>query len=337
MALPGWWKRGEDVTIKDIAKLAGVSSAAVSRYLNGGSLSQEKREAIRAVIQQTSYRPAPAAQSLRTKVTDYIGVIVPKISSDAVGRVTAGITRVLSQQGYLCLLANTDNNAEQELEYLDLFQGRSVAGIILMATVLTPRHQDALQSCTVPLVVAGQQCAGVPCVYHDDYNAAKAVTERLFRRGRERLAYIAVTDQDVAVGLRRRQGVRAALMQAGRSADIPTAVSDFQVESGRTAMEQLLSQHPDLDGVICATDQIAIGAMEALRAAGRNLPEDVSVAGLDDNWAGQYTTPKLTTAHFYYEDCGSEAANMLLSMLTQKDAPIRQTMLGYCVVERESV
>ena len=327
------------MTIKEIAKMAGVSSSAVSRYLNGGSLSQEKRAAIGAVIQRTGYRPAAAAQSLRSKVTDYVGVIVPKISSDAVSRVTAGITQVLSQRGYLCLLANTDNDPEQELTYLDLFQSRSVAGIILMATVLPPRHQDALRACSVPLVVAGQHCDGIPCVYHDDFSAARELTGRLLQRGRRNLAYIGVTEQDVAVGQRRRQGLRAALADRGLSPDIPTALSPFTVEGGRAAMEALLADHPDVDGVMCATDLIALGAMEALRAAGRQLPRDVSVAGIDDSWAGRYVSPKLTTAHFYYEDCGAEAARMLLSLADRREdgLPLRQTMLGYTVVERESI
>lgn len=327
------------MTIKDIAKLAGVSNAAVSRYLNGGSLSQEKWEAIRAVIQETGYRPAAAAQSLRSKVTDYVGVIVPKISSDAVSRVTAGITQVLSQQGYLCLLANTDNDPEQELTYLDLFESRTVAGIILMATVLSPRHQDAIRACSVPLVIAGQQCEGVPCVYHDDFSAAREVMDCLLRRGRRNLAYIGVTEQDVAVGQRRRQGIRAALSQAGLSTELPTRLSSFTVEGGRAAMESLLAEYPHLDGVMCATDHIAIGAMDALEAAGRRLPEEVSVAGVDDSWAGLHTNPKLTTAHFYYEECGMEAARMLLSLVDQKGEaiPVRQTMLGYSLVERESI
>lgn len=327
------------MTIKEIAQMAGVSSTAVSRYLNGGSLSQEKRAAIAAVIRQTGYRPAAAAQALRSKVTDYVGVIVPKISSDAVSRVTIGITQVLSEEGYLCLLANTDNDPERELDYLSLFESRSVAGIILMATVLTPRHEDAIRACSVPLVIAGQQCEGVPCVYHDDFNAARELTQRLIQRGRRRLAYIGVTEQDVAVGQRRRQGVRAALTQAGLEADIPTRLSPFTVEGGRSAMEALLAEYPDLDGVMCATDLIAMGAMEALRTAGKRLPEEVSVAGIDDSWAGVHVSPKLSTAHFYYETCGAEAARMLLSLTGQSrtEQPVRQTMMGYTVVERESI
>lgn len=328
------------MTIKEIAQRAGVSSAAVSRYLNGGSLSQQKREAIRAVVEETGYRPDVAAQMLRGKGADHIGVIVPKISSDAVGRVTAGVTQVLEERGYLCLLANTDNDPDKELAYLRLFQSRPVAGVILMATILTPQHEEMLRTCSVPVVVAGQQFKGVPCVYHDDKNAARELTELLLRRGRRRLAYIGVTERDVAVGQRRRQGALAAMEEAGLDpAAVPCAVSPFTVEGGRKAMEELLGAHPDLDGVMCATDQIALGAMEALRAAGRRLPEDVSVAGIDDSWAGVHVIPRLTTAHFYYEQCGAEAAQMLLSLVDgqQEDTPVRQTMLGYTVVQRDSV
>lgn len=328
------------MTIKEIAQLAGVSSAAVSRYFNGGSLSQSKREAIQAAIEQTGYRPDAAAQSLRTKSTDYIGFIVPKISSDAVSRVTAGVTQELSDKGYLCLLANTDDDPQQELTYLDLFQSRCVAGILLMATVLTPRHQEMLRQCTVPVVVIGQRSQNVPCVYHDDFNAARELMNCLIQRGRRKLVYIGVTELDVAVGLNRRQGMRAALTQAGLSPDIPTRLSPFTVEGGRAAMEELLIEYPDLDGVMCATDLIALGAMDALRASGKRLPEEVSVAGIDDNWADTYVSPQLTTAHFYYEDCGAEAARLLLSMVREKrreNVPVRQTMLGYTVVRRESV
>lgn len=189
------------------------------------------------------------------------------------------------------------------------------------------------------MVIAGQQCDGVPCVYHDDFNAARELTQRLIQRGRRKLAYIGVTEQDVAVGQRRRQGVRAALSQAGMDVNIPTRQSSFTVEGGRTAMESLLAEHPDLDGVMCATDLIAMGAMEALRKAGKRLPEEVSVAGIDDSWAGVQVSPKLSTAHFYYETCGAEAARMLLSLTGQNhaDQPVRQTMMGYTVVERESI
>lgn len=326
------------MTIREVATLAGVSSAAVSRYLNGGSLSQEKREAIRIAIAQTGYIPDTTAQALRTKTTNYVGVIVPKLSANAVGKMTEGISSVLSEQGYFCLLANTSHNPEQELSYLELFQCRAVAGIILMATTLTPHHQDQIRACPIPIVVVGQQMDGVPCVYHDDFHAAKAVTEQLIARGRKKIGYIGVTTQDIAVGVQRKKGVQAALQEAGMNANIPYEVTSFSVAGGAKAMETLLQQQPELDAVMCATDHIALGAMETLKQHHISIPEQVSIAGLDDSWVGVHVTPKLTTAHFYYEECGMEAAQMLLTMIQQKNKDlVRQTMLGYTVISRESI
>ena len=103
------------MTISDIAKMAGVSSAAVSRYLNGGPLSEQKREAIREVVEKTGYRPDAAAQTLRTGRVNQIGVIAPSISSQSVGQITAGIASELDQQNYLILLGNTELDEQREL------------------------------------------------------------------------------------------------------------------------------------------------------------------------------------------------------------------------------
>ena len=110
------------MTIKEIARLAGVSSAAVSRYLNGGYVSEEKKEKIREIIEKTGYRPSVQARNLRTRQTRLVGVVVPKISSETISRVTDGIGKILQEKGYQMLLATTDNNPEKELEYMELFE-----------------------------------------------------------------------------------------------------------------------------------------------------------------------------------------------------------------------
>lgn len=104
-------------------------------------------------------------------------------------------------------------------------------------------------------------------------------------------------------------------------------------------MEKLLKKEPNIDGVICATDYIALGAMETLRKAGKRLPEDVSVIGMDDNWAGNHIIPHLTTAHFYYKTSGEKAAKLLLEMIENKGkpGPVHQIMLGYTIKNRDSV
>ena len=110
------------MTIKEIAQLAGVSSAAVSRYLNGGYVSDEKKKQIKRVIEETGYQPSAQARILRTKKACLVGVVVPKINSESVSRVTAGIEQVLSRRGYQMLLASTDNDPAKEITYLKIFE-----------------------------------------------------------------------------------------------------------------------------------------------------------------------------------------------------------------------
>lgn len=328
------------MTMKELAQLAGVSSAAVSRYINGGPLSQEKRERIRAAMEETGYQPDVAAQMLRTGVTNHVGLIVPKIDSDAVNRVTAGAAPALAEAGFLALLADTLNDTEKELMYLSLYQNRQVAGIMMLATMMTPQLEDELRSMSAPIVVVGQCFRQVPCVYHDDFGAAYELTNLVLSRERSRLAYIGVTEQDIAVGQNRRKGVQAAMKDYGMDpGGLLIETGHFSVDGGQEAMKRLLERDENIDGVICATDRMAFGAMEVLRQAGKRLPEDVSVTGMDDNWAGQYIVPHLTTAHFYYKTSGEKAAKLLVEMIQNKGkpGPVHQIMLGYTIVERDSV
>ena len=327
------------MTMKELAKLAGVSAAAVSRYLNGGPLSEEKRRSIRSAIEKTGYQPDPAAKMLRTRSTDIVGLIVPKLDSESVSRLAAGASEYLAGESFNCQLSVSANNPARELAALQLFQSRSAAGVILMGTVLTPALEAFLQSTSMPVVVAGQKVRGVPCVYHDDFGAALDLTRLVLASGRRRLCYIGATEQDATAGLARRQGVQAGLREAGLDPELPVEISSFELEGGRAAMERLLRRRPDLDAVLCATDRMAFGAIQALKEAGRKLPEDVAVTGIGDSWAGEHISPHLTTAHFYYRSCGETAARLLVEQISERErsAPVMQTMLSYSIKRRESV
>ncbi len=327
------------MTMKELAQYAGVSSAAVSRYINGGPLSQEKRERIRAAMDETGFHPETAIPNNRNDVTDHVGLILPKIDSDAVNRFATGAAPTLANAGFLTLLADTTNDSAKELTYLELYQNRQVAGIIMLATILTPQLEDELRSSNVPIVVVGQQFRQIPCVYHDDYGAAYELTNLVLAKDRSRLGYIGVTEQDIAVGQNRRKGVQAAMKDYGMNPEsLLTEISTFSVDGGRRAMQRLLEREPDIDGVICATDRIAFGAMEVLRQAGKRIPEDVSITGMDDNWAGEHIIPHLTTAHFYYKTSGEKAAQLLIEMIENKGkaGPVHQIMLGYTIKNRDS-
>ena len=164
------------MNINEIARLAGVSRATVSRYLNNGYVSSEKKEVIRRVIQETGYQPSSQAQTLRTKKTSLIGVILPKINSDTISREVTGISDILTRRGYQLILANTNNDVEEELKYLSLFKERQVDGVVFIATMFTRKHKQMLKDYKVPIVLLGQHLDGYPCIYQDDYKAAFVVT-----------------------------------------------------------------------------------------------------------------------------------------------------------------
>ena len=144
------------MNIADIAKMAGVSRAAVSRYFNNGYISEEKQEAIRKVVEATGYRPSIQAQTLRTKKTKMIGVIVPKITSSSIGRIVEGMLSEFNRSEYRMVLAVTQNDPGKEVDYLTAFNDKQVDGVILSATVLTAAHRRALKSLSVPVVIVGQ-------------------------------------------------------------------------------------------------------------------------------------------------------------------------------------
>ena len=201
------------MNINEIARLAGVSRATVSRYLNNGYVSSEKKEVIRRVIQETGYQPSSQAQTLRTKKTSLIGVILPKINSDTISREVTGISDILTRRGYQLILANTNNDVEEELKYLSLFKERQVDGVVFIATMFTRKHKQMLKDYKVPIVILGQHLDGYPCIYQDDHKAAFQVTEKLAEKGKK-FAYIGVTDKDEAVGACRKKGFMDAIHKA---------------------------------------------------------------------------------------------------------------------------
>lgn len=331
-------EEGRDMTITEIAKMAGVSVSAVSRYLNDGYISEEKRKKIKAVIDKTGYKPSKQAQILRTKKSKVIGVILPKISSESIARVADGISSVLSKAGYQMLLASTENSPKKELEYLNLLQNNPVDGILFSASVYDKAHQEALRKMQIPVVVISQRFDGLACVYHDDYGAAKAMTELLLDSGKRNVAHIAVTQSDEAAGKSRTQGYRDALQNRGiEPAENMIVTAGFTMDAGYDCMKKLLKRTPRLDAVFCATDTLAVGAMTCLRDMGKKVPDEISIAGVGHNRMSRVVTPKLTTAHLFYKTSGIEAANMLLEMIENQDHVAKQTKLGYEVIKAESV
>ena len=325
------------MNIAEVAKLAGVSPSAVSRYLNNGYLSEEKKEAVRRVIQETGYRPLVQAQSLRTRKTRTVGVILPKIDSFSVSSVVAGIDSVLEAKGFQLLLADSRNNPEKELDYLDTFGDQRVDGVILIATVFTSRHLAALKSRKLPVVLVGQHLPGFPCVYHNDYQAFYDMTRLVIRKGCRQLGYIGALFQDKAVGQERKRAYQDAVREAGLEEQAGhTAVAEFSVHSGRDKARELLEAYGPLDALICATDDMAAGALQYLHRQGIKVPEQMLLTGHGASGISEVTTPAITTIRYFYEESGANAAGLLLELLEKPDTPAKEIKLGYAILENES-
>lgn len=324
------------MNIAQIAELAGVSRAAVSRYFNNGYISEEKRKAIRRVVEETGYRPSVQAQTLRTKKTKMIGVIVPKIASASIGKVVEGILSVINESGYQMLLAVTQNDPKKELEYLKAFNEKQVDGIILAATVLGSEHRKILKNLFVPVVIAGQYLPGFCCVFHDDYHASYDLTKAMIEKGRTRLGYIGAILQDKAVGEERYRGFRDAVRDMGyEKAAEQSVTASFTVASGYEKMGELMERYGDLNGVVCATDTMAAGAAQYLHEHDIRIPEQVLVAGQGDSDMSRVTNPAFMTVHYAYEKCGELAVRMLMDILGEKEGALKEVKLGYYLVEQE--
>ena len=325
------------MNIAEIARRAGVSSAAVSRYFNNGYISEEKREKIRLVVEETGYRPSLQAQTLRTRKTKLIGVILPKIDSAvAIGSMVAGILSVLNEKGYQLLLADTQNNPAKELEYLSVSR-KQVDGVIFIATVFTNAHKKALKNMQVPIVLAGQALPGFHCVYHDDYHAFYDITRMVLEKGRKRLGFVSVFHQDQAAGLERYRGFCDSMREFGeKNPEDKYVIADFTMESGYEKAGELLTKSGGLDGIVCATDSIAIGVMQYLKEQGMKIPRDVMVTGHGDSVLSKVITPTLTTIRYSYEESGRLAASMLLEILEKGESSVREMKMGYEIVEKES-
>lgn len=330
------------MNIGDIAKLAGVSKATVSRYFNHGYLSEEKREAVRQVVEETGYRPNQQAQTLRTRKSRTVGVILPRLDSISLSRITSGILTTLNVNHYHVMLADTQGDAALEIAYMKSLREQHVDGMILLATVFTPEHQNLLEKLQIPFVVTGQNDVSCDCVCQDDYHALYDMTSLVLGKGRKKIGYIGALKQDLAIGEERYRGFCDAVTQAGRE-DLKAnfVITGFSIREGYDGARMLLDRHPDLDAIICATDEIAAGTIHYLKEQGIHIPEQMMVTGVDDSLTAHVMTPSLTTVHYNYEESGATAANLLLERFSDQQSgvdpfPKQQVVMPYRIVEMES-
>ncbi|MEW9677164.1 LacI family DNA-binding transcriptional regulator [Lentibacillus sp. L22] len=321
-------------TISDISNKAGVAKSTVSRYLNNGYVSERTKEKIEAAIKEFEYIPNSYAQSLRSESNRTVGVIIPRFDSYSVTTTLQGIDEELKRLNYNILIENTNMNAKSEIEYLKRLAKLKVSGIIFLATNLSEEHISTIYLIDVPVIVIGQYAENLNCIIYKDYEAAYDLASQLATYDFSEIAYLGVTEDDEAVGLLRKNGFIDRLKQ-GKHSRITTYYTDFSIESAKQKTAELLEEkQPEL--LICATDNIAIGAMNAIHNKKLRIPEDISITGFGGHQISNYLSPSLTTIQYDYKHAGSIAAKNVV-MLTGKEVQKKVIKIGYQIFMKESV
>ncbi|MFT4416262.1 LacI family DNA-binding transcriptional regulator [Fredinandcohnia humi] len=327
------------ITMKEIARRANVSSATVSRVLNNsGYVSDDVRKRIMKIIEETGYIPSEHAKALRTKQSNVIGVILPKLSTETSSRLVNGISEELAKHGYQILLANTNLDPEKEIENLKLLKSKQVDGIILLATNRGQELVSEIQKLSIPFVATGQVIEGVPSVINNNFQAAKDITSHLIEKGHQKIAFIGVDEADWEVGHRRKEGYLAALKENQlRIVDEWIQKGIFSIESGYTSMKKILeSGNERPTAVVCVTDRLAIGAMEYLGEIGLSIPNDIALTGMGASDLSKYVVPRLTTIDLLSETTGAEAAKTLLEIIKEGNTSDKK-VIDYRLIIRDSI
>ncbi|WP_080875800.1 LacI family DNA-binding transcriptional regulator [Oceanobacillus timonensis] len=321
-------------TIRDISEKAGVAKSTVSRYLNNGYVSEATKKKIEQTIEELEYIPNSYAQNLRLESNPTIGVIIPRFDSYSVTTTLQGIDKELKQLHYNILIENTDRSSEREIEYLKRLAKMKVSGIIFLATKLTEEHIHTIESIEVPVIIIGQEDKRLNCIVYKDYEAAFDLAELLTTYDFQKIAYLGVDEADKAVGILRKKGFidRFAKEQQG---EVSIYYTDFSIENAVHKTNKLLNEiRPDL--LICATDNIAIGAMKSIYEKKLRIPEDISVTGFGDYQISSYLSPALTTVHYDYNKAGYIAAKNIVRMKGKKSFPTI-THINYQVLPKNSI
>jgi DNA-binding LacI/PurR family transcriptional regulator len=313
-------RRGAAPTLEDVAAHAGVSRATASRVVTGtGRVAASTRQAVEAAVDALGYAPHQAARNLAASSSDTVALVVCEPSGRVFGdpffgRVVRGVAGRLGPTRYQLGVLMVQDDAERPRVERHLVRGNA-AGALLVSTRQDDPLPAALVAAGVPCVLAGRPADGVRAgwVDADNTGGARRAVGHLLGRGRRVVATVA-GPPDMAVGADRLAGWRDALAAAGRPAgDDLVEAAPFTREGGRAAAGALLDRRPDVDAVFAASDTLALGVYDALRARGRRVPDDVAVVGFDDDPVAAAADPPLTTVAQPVEELGRRLAGELLA------------------------
>jgi LacI family transcriptional regulator len=324
------------ITIRDVAQRAGVSVTTVSRALNGtGPVSEDVRRRVEAASAELRYLPHGTARSLITRRTDVFGVVLPDLFGEFFSEVIRGMDPAAQARGYHLLLSGS-HDGRREIEFaVGAMRGR-VDGMIVMSPDVCGAELAGSLPPDVPVVLLNCDVRGTDfsAINVDNHGGALEMTRHLVALGHRRIAMVAgaAANWDARERLR---GFRAAIAETDGAVAGMEAAGDFTEAGGYRAALELVRADDPPTAIFCANDAMAVGAISALRGAGRRVPDDVAVAGFDDIPIGRYLSPSLSSVRADVHRLGARAVELLCHAIAG-DAPAAQEVLPTELVVRRS-
>lgn len=333
------------VSIKDIARAAGVSTSTVSRALSDSQLiSDDTKRRVKHLAREMHYTPNVIARSLVTQRTHTIGVAAMTLSDPFVAEVVQGIERTAQAHGYSVILTSSNNDPENQLETVRTLQARRVDAIILALSRLGRRGLGHLRRSSQPMVILDSHNVrndDATCsVGADNEHGGRIATQHLLSLGHERIAYVTGPDAHTHTEARL-EGYRQALSEAGIAYDPDLIIiGNGHMDCGAQSLEAIMALPPDRrpTAAFCYNDLAAFGLMSAAQRVGLLVPDDLALVGFDDLPLTRYCHPSLTTVAQPKQELGKRATEMALALIGQSDAdrPMPHTVLEGKLIVRES-
>lgn len=323
-------------TIKDVAKMAGVSMSTVSKYINGGHVLEENVEAIRNAIEALDYRVNPFARSLKTQRSRSIGVLLPEITAPFFGSVVASIDRTLREQGYHCLISCYSSSHGLERENLQFLITNGIDGLIYAPEDITAdEFYELTANCSVPTVQMDRMIQGVASdtVLVDNADAAYSAVSQLIRKGHCRVAIVA-GPKNVYSAKERFVGYLRALSDNNILYDDALVISgQYEFATGYRAIETLLTLEDPPTAIFATNYDFTLGLVTAAREKGIAIPDELDIFGFDCVQVCTMMNPPLPVVHQPEQEIGRIAATYLIDRLSGYTGEPRMTKLQCSISE----
>jgi len=337
--MPPKKNKNSRLTIEDIANIANVSKATISYVINEKpGVSKEVRQKVKKIIEEYNYVPNSAARGLAGEKTHFIGLVIPDISDIFYANIIRGVEKTSNKLGFFLNLLTTHAQAEREQQVIKLFNKSMVDGLIVMAYYLKDKYIDILTESGIPFVFIDypRKNEEIYSVLVDNESGAFEATEYLISLGHKKIAFL--------------EGPQAAWDSKARFEGYVKALNkhviefnqnlvengNFTKEEGYLATKRLLAKNEKFTAIFSANDQMAIGAIRALKEAGLKVPDDISIVGFDNIEASSIIEPPLTTVNQPIYEMGKKSVEVLVKLINKEEVKEKKIMLKTKLIERHS-